>query len=105
MSSIDRTERNRLIVLASIAGVLLIAVVIALAAELGGHGADADRDLGREAVGAGALHRLAARDRGLENGGVVQRFPDALARRLDAAAPRHVHPCFSLGGGLSRGAN
>lgn len=34
MSSIDRTERNRLIVLASIAGVLLIAVVIALVAYL-----------------------------------------------------------------------
>jgi hypothetical protein len=62
-----------------------------LAAELGRHRAELQRNAGLEAVIAGPLHAFAAGNGGLQHGGVVQRFPDALARGGNMPLAGHLH--------------
>ena len=66
-----------------------------LAAEFRRHGADLDRNLGLERVLGGFGHAFAAGNRGLQHFGVVQRVPDALAGRGDAALAIHIHGVIS----------
>ena len=68
-----------------------------LAAEFRRHRADLDRYLGFKRVISGFGHAFAAGNRGLQHFGVVQRVPDALAGRGDAALAVHFHwviSCF-----------